>query len=172
MNAETLLRLLLSVAVLAACVSDESEEPPAAPDPIGSELLGFTTIFGLPSCAEGHLYRHRDAVQLQCFASDGSFSWENHGSLHAQGQTQLEAALAEAAPDDTTPGDGLGCKSSELGAATFTLWVGEQPVDYPAGCPHQGIEDLDAVVEILLDDIADCVELDMLESVEDGCRAY
>lgn len=164
------LLLFVCAALLCSCVP---EQPAGPPEPIGEELMGFTTALGVPGCAEAHLYRAREAVQYQCFSSEGMFSWENHGTLSEQGRADLEAALAAADPTSTTPSDAEGlCDEPESESATMTLWVGSRSVSYPPGCPVEGVEALHELVMTLLGDIGDCIELDMLESVEDGCRAY
>src|SRR5690606_5231228 len=81
--------LLVSITLGNACAPPE-DAAPLAPDPIGEELLSFSTALGLSGCGEAHLYRSRRALQLQCFAVDGSFSWENHGTLSAEGEAMLE----------------------------------------------------------------------------------
>lgn len=170
MKTELLTPLCLSLLLLGSCVPPQ--EPVGPPDPIGDEVLSFITALGVPGCAEGHLYRLREDVQYQCFTTEGVFSWENRGTLTMQGQMDLDAALDTADISDTTPGDGWACNSSEIGSAITTLWVGSESVSYSAGCPFQGVKTLDELATTLLGDISDCIELDMLESVEDGCRPY
>ncbi len=168
MKAEILLSMC--VVVLGSCVA---EQPAGPPEPIGEELMSFTTALGVPGCVEAHLYRAREAVQYQCFATDGTFSWENRGTLSEQGRAALETALAGADPTNTTPSDAEGfCDGPESESATVTLWVDSRSVSYPPGCPPEGIEALHEVAMSLLGDIGDCIELDVLDSVDDGCRAY
>jgi hypothetical protein len=166
--------LLISVALLGACVPAEDEaQAPVAPDPIGDELLSFTTALGVPGCGEAHLYRARRLVQYQCFATDGSFSWENHGTLSADGEATLDAALAAVDLTNTNPGDDKGfCNGPESGSATLTLWIDQESFSYSPACPTEGIQALHDAAVMLVNDIGDCTELDLLESVEPGCRAY
>lgn len=112
-------------------------------------------------------------MQYQCFATDGSFSWENRGTLSPDGEAALEAAVAAVDLTNTSPGDDDGlCNGPESGSATMTLWVGEHSVSYSPVCPTEGIQVLHDLAKMLLGDIADCIELDLLESVEPECRAY
>ncbi len=161
--------LLSCVITLGACTP---ADPPGPPEPIGEALLSFTTALGVPGCAEAHLFRDRELVQYQCFAVDGSFAWENRGTLSDQGFATLEAALAAADPSDTAPSGAPSCDEPESESASITLWVGPRSVSYPPGCPTEGIAALHEVAMTLLGDIGDCDELDMLESVDDGCRPY
>lgn len=144
------------------------------PQPIGAELLGFTTAIGIPGCAQGHLYRAREQVQLQCFASDGSFSWENHGTLTAEGESALVDALASVDLEDTALVDEMGfCDGPESESASVTLWIEDDvSVSYSPSCPMQGILELHQVGNTVLTDISECIELDLLASVEPGCRPY
>jgi hypothetical protein len=43
---------------------------------------------------------------------------------------------------------------------------------YSPACPTMGIAELHEVAETLVGDISDCIELDLLDGVEQGCRAY
>ena len=136
-------------------------------------LLSFTASINLLACGEGHLYRARDQVQLQCFGSDGSFAYENRGTMTTDGQAALMQALANVDLEDSTVVDEMGwCNSADAAAATITLWIGDTSISYSPGCPTQGILELDEVSSTLLDDISDCTELDLLASVEPGCRPY
>ena len=164
--------LIVLVALVAACEAPEAD-PPAAPDPIGDELLSYSTAIGVPGCVEGHLYRARDQVQFQCHASDGTFSWENRGALSPEGQATLDSALAGADLDNEVVVDEQGlCEGSEANAASMTLWIGDTSVSYSPGCPGEGVLALHDVGTELLGDISDCVDLDVLSSVEPECRAY
>jgi hypothetical protein len=165
--------LLISIALASACVTPE-DEPPIAPEPIGAELLSFTTAPDFIGCGEAHLYRAQRSVQFQCFATSGPFSWENRGTLSIEGEAALDAALAAADFDNTEPApdDGL-CKGNpDANSSTMTLWVGEESFTYTPACPTVGIAELHEVAETLVGDIGDCEELVLLDSVEPGCRAY
>lgn len=168
--------LLLSAVLLAACGEPESDEPPAAPEPIGPELMSFNIVFGsFIGCSQVNLYRASRALQYQCFTSDGGFSWENRGTLSADGLVLLDAELAAADFSNTAPGEdkhGLCKGGSESNASTTILWVGDESFSYESACPTAGIQGLHDVLQIIVDDIGDCMELDLLESVEPGCRAY
>jgi hypothetical protein len=133
--------------------------------------MSFTTALGVPGCAEAHLYRAREQVQFQCFASDGTFSWENRGVLSDAGAAEIEAALATVDLMNTTISDDGLCNASEQSAATVTLWIDARPVSY-TGCPSEGVRPYHDAAMLLVGDISDCTELDLLESVEPGCRAY
>lgn len=173
MKAETLL-LLLCVALLSACAPPDPDQPLPPPDPIGDELMSFTTAFGFPNCSLAHMYRDHERVQFQCFATDGTFSYENRGTLSDQGQADLDAALAAADLSNTTPVDMPSCHEPEANAATVTLWVDGQSISYMGLCPPQGVLELHDATNVLTEDMFDCMEyeLDMLESVEPGCRPY
>jgi len=54
----------------------------------------------------------------------------------------------------------------------MTVWVDDRSVSYPPDCPTPGVQTLHDALMPLLGDIGDCDELDLLESVEDGYRAY
>lgn len=165
--------LLICIALLTACAPPEPDQPPDPPDPIGDQLLRTTTAIGFPACSVGHLYRNREQVQYQCFDKDGVLRYENRGTLSDQGQADLDAALAAADPTNTTPTniDGF-CTAPDSDISWITLWVGSHSVDYPVGCPPEGLLHLHETVLTLSDDIGDCIDLDMLESVEPGCRPY
>ena len=93
--------------------------------------------------------------------------------LSVEGAQALDAELAAVDLEDTEPGDYMGlCGSSDASAATMTAQVQGQSVSYGPYCPTQGMESLNELLWTLLGDISDCVELDVLASVEDGCRAY
>jgi hypothetical protein len=169
--------LMISIALISACVTPE-DEAPAAPEPIGAELLSFTTAPDFIGCGEAHLYRARRSVQFQCFATSGPFSWENRGTLSIEGEAALDAALAVTDFDNTEPApdDGL-CKGNpDAESSTMTLWVGDRSFTYHPACPTIGIAELNEVADTLISDISDCLEpgttLDLLESVEPGCRVY
>jgi hypothetical protein len=166
--------LLISIALTGACVPPEAE-PPAAPEPIGNELLSFTTAPDFIGCGEAHLYRAQRSVQFQCFATkDGTFSWENRGTLSVDGAAALDAALEVTDFDNTEPApdDGL-CKGNpDAESATTTLWVGDRSFTYHPACPTIGIAELHEVTQTLVGDISECTELDLLDSVEPGCRVY
>jgi hypothetical protein len=165
--------LLISIVLASACVTPE-DEPPAAPEPIGPELLSFTTLPDFLGCGEAHLYRAERLIQFQCFRASGPFSWENRGTLSVEGEVVLDAALAAADFDNTEPApdDGL-CKGNpEANSTTMTLWVGDESFTYHPACPTMGIAELDKVTDTLIGDIGDCEELELLDSVEPGCRAY
>jgi hypothetical protein len=168
--------LLISIALVAACVPPE-DDAPMAPEPIGAELLSFTVLPDFLGCGEAHLYRAQRSIQFQCFRYDGPFSWENRGTLSAEGEAELDAALAAADFDNTEPApdDGL-CGSPETESSTVTLWVGERSFSYHPACPTQGIAALHEVTQMLIQDISECTEpgteLDLLDSVEPGCRVY
>lgn len=150
-----------------------------APEPIGPELLSFTTLPDFIGCGEAHIYRAQQSVQYQCFAAkDGTFSWENRGTLSVEGEAALDAALAAADFNNTelAPDDGL-CKGNpDAESSTMTLWVGEDSFTYTPACPTMGIAELHEVAELLVGDISECTEpgttLDLLKSVEPGCRVY
>lgn len=171
--------LLISIVLLAACVPPEDEPQAMAPEPIGDELLSFTTAPDFIGCGEAHLYRAQRSVQFQCFATkDGTFSWENRGTLSLEGAAALDAALAAADFDNTEPApdDGL-CKGNpDAESASMTLWVGGRSFTYTPACPTMGIAELHELAEALISDISDCEEpgttLDLLDSVEPGCRVY
>jgi hypothetical protein len=166
--------VLLSVALIAACVPSEVE-PPMAPEPIGAELLSFTAMTDFLGCGEAHLYRDGLSVQYQCFSTTkGTFSYENRGTLSVEGATALDAALASADFDNTEPApdDGLCHGNPEAESSSTTLWVGDRSFTYDSACPTMGILELHEVTETLIGDISECTELDLLESVEPGCRLY
>jgi hypothetical protein len=166
--------LLISTLLLAACVPPE-DEPSRAPEPIGPELLSFTAQTDFLGCGEAHLYRAQRSVQFQCFSSTrDAFSWENRGTLSAEGEAALDAALAAADFDNTEPApdDGL-CKGNpDAESASMTLWVGDRSFTYTPACPTMGIAELHEIAETLTGDISECIELDLLNLVEPGCRAY
>lgn len=81
MKAEILLSMC--VVVLGSCVA---EQPAGPPEPIGEELMSFTTALGVPGCVEAHLYRAREAVQYQCFATDGNLLLGESGDSLRAGQ--------------------------------------------------------------------------------------
>jgi hypothetical protein len=166
--------LLISIALAGACVMPE-DAPPMAPEPIGDELLSFTAMTDFLGCGEAHLYRTQRSLQLQCFSTTRqAFSWENRGTLSIEGEAALDAALAAADFDNTEPApdDGL-CKGNpEAESASMTLWVGGRSFTYSPACPTMGIVELHEVAETLVGDIGSCEELDLLDSVEPGCRAY
>jgi hypothetical protein len=170
--------LLISISLISACVTPE-DEPPMAPEPIGSELLGFTTpATGLNGCVEAHLYRAQRAVQFQCFDPNGTFSWENRGTLSVEGEAALDAAIAVTDFDNTEPAPDYGsCKGDpDAISVSMTVWVGEASFTYHPACPTVGVAELNEVAETLIADISDCNEpgttLDLLDSVEPGCRSY
>ncbi|HLT37857.1 MAG TPA: hypothetical protein VK034_16310 [Enhygromyxa sp.] len=163
--------LLALLVLLTACPAPG--EPPPAPDPIGDELLRTESVFGLEACRRAHLYRNGRSLQYQCFTLDGSFSWENRGTLSPDGAAALDAELASADFDDTEPGDFMGlCQSAEADAATLTVWIGERSVSYSPLCPTKGLESLNELLWMLRGDISECEQLELLDSVEPGCRAY
>jgi hypothetical protein len=166
--------LLICIALTGACVPSE-DAPPMAPEPIGEELLSFTTAPDFIGCGEAHLYRAQRLIQFQCFSTKkDTFSWENRGTLSVEGAAALDAALAVTDFDNTEPApdDGL-CKGNpDAESSTMTLWVGGESFTYHPACPTMGIAELNEVVETLVGDIGGCEELDLLESVEPGCRAY
>ena len=167
----------ITIALAGACETPEAE-PPAAPEPIGPELLSFTATTDDLGCGEAHLYRAQRLIQFQCFSTRrNAFSYENRGTLSVEGEAALDAALASADLDNTEPApdDGL-CKSAEAKSSSTTLWVDDQSFTYYSACPTMGILELHEVAETLIADISDCNEpgtvLDLLESIEPGCRQY
>jgi hypothetical protein len=50
--------------------------------------------------------------------------------------------------------------------------AGRSLITYDPACPIKGIESLNALLWTLDGDISDCEGLDLLESVEPGCRLY
>lgn len=171
--------LLISILLAGACVTSEDEPPAAAPEPIGPQLLGFTAQTDFLGCGEAHLYRAQRLIQFQCFSTtQDTFSWENRGTLSVEGEAALDAALAAADFNNTEPApdDGL-CKGNpDAESASMTLWVGEDSFTYTPACPTMGIAELHEVAELLVGDISECTEpgttLDLLESIEPGCRVY
>jgi hypothetical protein len=167
--------LLFSIVLLTACVPPDDESPPMAPEPIGDELLSFTAQTDFLGCGEAHLYRARRSIQLQCISTTrDAFSWENHGTLSPEGEAALDAALAAADFDNTEPApdDGLCQGNPDADSVSMTLWVEGRSFTYSPACPTMGIAELHEVAETLVGDISDCIELDLLESVEPGCRPY
>jgi hypothetical protein len=170
--------IIISMALITACMPAE-ENPPMAPEPIGPELLSFTAQTDFLACGEAHLYRAQRLVQFQCFSTTlDAFSWENRGTLSDEGAAALDAALASADFDNTEPApdDGL-CKGNpDAHSASRTLWVGDRSFTYSPSCPTVGVAELDEVADTLIGDISECMEpgteLDLLDSVEPGCRAY
>jgi hypothetical protein len=155
--------LLISIALASACVTPEDEPLPVAPEPIGAELMSFTTpAIGLNEC-----------VQFQCFDPNGTFSYENRGTLSDEGEAALDAAIAVTDFDNTerAPDDGW-CGNPDADRVSKTLWVEDRSFTYKASCPTMGIAELDNVTDTLIGDIGDCEELVLLDSVEPGCRAY
>lgn len=174
----TLTLLTLACALTTGCpiVDDDDPESPAAPDPIGAELLHWgpgRPIPGFEACSRSYLYRDGRALALQCFTREGEFSYENRGTLSPAGAAALDAEFAAADLDNAEPGDFMGfCGNPDSLGAILTVWVGDQSITYDPFCPIQGIESLNALLWTLDGDISDCEELDWLESVEPGCRAY
>jgi hypothetical protein len=166
--------LLISIALASACVTPEDEPLPVAPEPIGAELMSFTTpAIGLNECVEAHLYRAQRVIQFQCFDPNGTFSYENRGTLSDEGEAALDAAIAVTDFDNTerAPDDGW-CGNPDADRVSKTLWVEDRSFTYKASCPTMGIAELDNVTDTLIGDIGDCEELVLLDSVEPGCRAY
>jgi hypothetical protein len=160
--------------VASACVTPE-DEPPMAPEPIGPKLLSYSVplLPDLPDCVEATLYRSQRSVQLHCSTRDGTFSYENRGTLSIEGESALDAAIAVTDFDNTEPAPDDGwCGNPDADAVSQTLWVDGRSFTYKASCPTMGIAELDKVTDVLIDDIGDCEELDLLNSVEPGCRAY
>ena len=136
-------------------------------------MLHTTSVAGLETCRRAYLYRDGRALQYQCFTHDGVFSWENHGTLSPTGTEALDAQLAGADLDNTEPGDFMGlCGSADANTVTLVVWFGERSVSYSPLCPTKGLESLNEFSWTLRGDISECEELDFLESVEPGCRAY
>lgn len=170
--------VLIFVALATTCVPSE-DAPPTPPEPIGPELLSFTSSPDSLGCGEAHLYRAGRSIQFQCFSiTRGTFSWENRGTLSADGQAALDAAFASADFDNTEPApdDGL-CKGNpDAKSSSTTLWVGDQSFTYHSACPTLGVQDLHEVTQTLIEDISECTEpgaeLDLLDSVEPGCRTH
>lgn len=163
---------LVLILLLGGCPVAEPNEP-TAPAPIGDELLSTESVAGLKDCQRAHLYRDGRSLQYQCFTLDGAFSWENRGTLSPEGAEDLDAELADADLDNTAPGDFMGlCGSAESGAVTLTVWFPERSLSYSPLCPTQGVEALNELLWTLRGDISECELLDLLTSVEPGCRAY
>jgi hypothetical protein len=166
--------VLISFAVASACVAPEDEPPPRAPEPIGAELVSFTTpALGLNECVEAHLYRVQRVIQFQCFDPNGTFSYENRGTLSVEGEAALDAAIAVTDFDNIEPAPNNGwCGNPGAEAVSQTLWVEGRSFTYEDSCPTMGIAELAKVIDTLIGDIGDCEELVLLDSVEPGCRAY
>ena len=165
--------LLILLALLFGGCPEPPEDPPTAPDPIGEELLHTESVWGLEGCERSVLYREGRSLQFQCFTLEETFSWENRGALSIEGMNALDTELAAADLSDTEPGDYMGlCGSSDANAASMTVQVQGQSVTYGPYCPTRGMESLNEILWTLLGDISDCTELDVLTSVDDGCRAY
>jgi hypothetical protein len=169
--------IILSTIIILAGACAPAEDPASVPAPIGDELMRFSTALGVPGCERGHLYRARRSLQLQCLAVDGSFSWENRGILSAEGEATLTAAIGAVDLQNTNPAEDYDhlCKGSESGAATVTLWMGDESFSYSPVCPTEGIAPLHEAVTTIFADIGNCGEnapLELLESVEPGCRPY
>ncbi len=64
------------------------------------------------------------------------------------------------------------CQSHDEHALLWTLYVGERSVSYSPFCPTKGLEPLNELLWTLTGDLGDCQALDLLDSVEPGCRAY
>ncbi len=142
------------------------------------ELLSLTSLPDFLGCGEAHLYRAQQLIQFQSFAiASGTFSYENRGMLSAEGEAALSAAIASADFDNTEPApdDGL-CKSADAHSVSVTLYVDGRSFTYSPACPTLGILELHEVTQTLIEDITGCTELgtelDLLESVEPGCRPY
>lgn len=171
------LALLAIGCLLAGCpTADDEPDSLVAPDPIGAELLHWGWGRPVPpfvTCSRSHLYRDGRALQLQCFTQEGAFSYENRGTLSPEGDEALDAELAAADLDNTEPGDFMGlCGNPDSLGANLTVWVGDHSITYDPFCPIKGIESLHALLWTLNGDIHDCEGLDLLESVEPGCRLY
>jgi hypothetical protein len=165
--------LLISIALTSACEPPE-DEPPMAPEPIGPKLLSYSVPdVGLPDCVDATLYRSQRSVQLHCFKRDGTFSWENRGTLSLEGEAALDAAIAVTDFDNTEPAPDDGwCGNPDADAVSMTLWVGDRSFTYKASCPTMGIAELHEVASTIVVDIGECEQLDLLDSVEPGCRYY
>jgi hypothetical protein len=165
--------LLISIALVSACMTPEAE-PPMAPEPIGPKLLSYSVPdLGLPDCVEATLYRSQRSVQLHCFTRDGTFSYENRGTLSIEGESALDAAIAVTDFDNTEPAPDDGwCGNPDSDSVSMTLWVGDRSFTYKAPCPTIGIAELDEVASTIVVDVGECEDLDLLDSVEPGCRAY
>lgn len=171
MTTKRLPPLLLLPLVLGGC--SVPPEDPAPPEAIGDVLLSTESAWGLEGCERSVLYRDGRSLQLQCLTLDEVFSWENRGVLSVDGLEALDAELAAADLEDTEPGDYMGlCGSPDASAAEITVWVEGQSVTYVPYCPIRGMESLNALLWTLRGDIGDCTQLDLLASVEPGCRAY
>ena len=64
------------------------------------------------------------------------------------------------------------CVSHEANKGEWVVSVGGRSVEYSPLCPTKGLEPLNELLWTLYNDISDCEQLDLLESVEPGCRAY
>jgi hypothetical protein len=170
-KSENLLILALTLLTSACLVPDDPDEP-ITPDPIGARLLHTEGTGGFESCRSAILYRDGRALQYQCFTSTGAFSYENLGTLSPDGAAALDAELLAADLDDTEPGNFMGLCVSQEAEREWVVWVGERSVKYSALCPTKGMEALNALMWTLYGDIDECEELDLVESVEPGCRPY
>jgi hypothetical protein len=158
-----------------ACASAPAEDPePVAPEPIGAELLRVEGGWGPASkdCHRMHLYRSARAIQFQCFANDGRFSWENRGTLTAEAAESLDAAIAGADLGATDPVNYKGgCGTRDSAGITHTLWIDEHELSFAPSCLIEGIVEVYAQVEAIYFEIVGCQgPFEELESVEPGCR--
>ena len=157
-----------------ACSTPPTEDPlEQAPAPIGPELLHSEGTWALPGCASVRLYRLGRELQYQCFDYEGSFSWENRGTLSPEASDTLDMAIAAADSNATEPVNYMGLCGNPDGGGTLTLWVEDQSLSFAPWCLFEGILPLYEEVLALWSDVANCDEpFARLESVEPGCRAY
>jgi hypothetical protein len=170
---KTKLPITLTLVLLAtACPAPDDPDEPITPDPIGPELLQPPPTGGFESCRSSILYRDGRALQRQCFTGTGAFSYENLGTLSSEGAAALDAELAAADLDDTEPVNYYGLCGNPDALLEWVVWVGERSVEYSPYCPTKGMKALTELLSTLWQDISDCEGLDLLESVEPGCRPY
>lgn len=161
-----------------ACSSPKDDDQPIleAPDPIGPELLSFQGGRDHPlTCGGGyHLYREGREIQSQCFSGDGTFKYEDRGTLTVQAAEKLDAEIAAADLNETEPVNYLGSCGSPDSVGIFTLWVGDESIQFEPNCLIRGIVSLYEHVDAIARELGACGEgwPELLESIEPGCRSY
>lgn len=170
----TLLALAPVIMILTGCPEPEPEpQQPAAPEPIGPELMRIEGTWAWPTCASSHLYRDGRLLQRQCFDRDEVFSWENRGMLTPEAAAALDVELATAELDDRTPVNYHGLCDNLDTSGTITIWFDAGELSFAPFCLYEGILDAFELVDAIGLDIAECrVPSQWLESYEPGCRAY
>src|SRR5690349_5111448 len=126
------LPVFLVLAVACSSPTDDDGPIPGAPDPIGPELISIVDIPDSRwSCGGGYyLYRQGREVQSQCFNGDGTFKYENRGTLTVEAAEMLDAEIAAADLDDTEPVNYHGGCGNPDSVGAYTLWVGDESIQF------------------------------------------